>query len=90
MEAPDTSHFPYFNDEMGQAVSAQMAEADTMLLGRRTYEEFAAYWSAQGSDVEGADRMNNIPKLVVSTTLKAAAWRNATLISGNVAQELAG
>ena len=47
-----------------------MAEADTMLLGRRTYEEFAAYWPAQGSDVEGADFMNNIPKLVVSTTLK--------------------
>ena len=88
VEAPDKWHFPYFNDEMGQAVSAQMAEADTMLLGRRTYEEFAAYWPAQGSDVEGADFMNNIPKLVVSTTLKTAAWRNATLISGNVAQEL--
>ena len=88
VEAPDAWHFPYFNDEMGQAVSDQMAEADTMLLGRRTYEEFAAYWSAQGSDVEFADQMNNTPKLVVSTTLKAATWRNTTLISGNVAQEL--
>jgi dihydrofolate reductase len=44
MEAPDRWHFPYFNDEMGAAVAAQMAAADTMLLGRRTYQEFAAYW----------------------------------------------
>src|ERR687893_264933 len=41
MEAPDQWHFPYFNDEMGEAVVSQMAESDTMLLGRRTYEEFA-------------------------------------------------
>ena len=44
VEAPEQWHFPYFNDEMGEAVGAQMADADTMLLGRRTYEEFAAYW----------------------------------------------
>jgi dihydrofolate reductase len=73
---------------MGQAVGEQMAEADTMLLGRRTYEDFAAYWPNQGSDVEGADFMNNTPKLVVSTTLQSATWHNSTLISGNVAQEL--
>jgi dihydrofolate reductase len=40
VEAPDKWHFPYFNDEMGAAVSAQAAEADTLLFGRKTYEEF--------------------------------------------------
>ena len=38
VEAPETWHFPYFNDEMGQIVSDQLAASDTMLLGRRTYE----------------------------------------------------
>ena len=42
VEAPETWHFPYFNDEMGQIVTDQLAASDTMLLGRRTYEEFAA------------------------------------------------
>jgi dihydrofolate reductase len=88
VEAPDTWHFPYFNDEMGAAVTEQMAQGDTMLLGRRTYEEFASYWPHQGSDVELADHMNQTPKLVVSTTLKSLAWQNSTLISGDAAQEL--
>ena len=42
VESPDKWHFPYFNDEMGAAVTAQAAEADTLLLGRVTYQEFAA------------------------------------------------
>jgi dihydrofolate reductase len=88
MESPEKWHFPYFNDEMGEAVGAQMAEADTMLLGRRTYEAFAAYWPHQGSEVELADHMNNTPKLVVSNTLRSPEWQNSTLISGDVAQEL--
>jgi dihydrofolate reductase len=59
-----------------------------MLLGRRTYEEFAAYWPNQGRDVPFADQMNNIPKLVVSTTLKTVEWQNSTLITGDVVEEL--
>jgi dihydrofolate reductase len=88
VEAPETWHFPYFNDEMGQAVGAQIAESDTMLLGRRTYEEFASYWPNQGSDVELADVMNGTPKLVASTTLKELDWQNSTLIEGDVAEAL--
>jgi dihydrofolate reductase len=88
VEAPDKWHFPYWSDEMGEAVGSQIAAADTMLLGRRTYEEFAAYWPKQGSDVELADHMNSTPKLVVSTTLKSLAWQNSTLIGGDVAREL--
>ena len=88
MEAPETWHFPYFNDEMGEVVASQTAAADTMLLGRRTYEEFAGYWADKGSDVEFADVINNTPKLVASTTLKAVGWQNSSLIEGDVAEEL--
>lgn len=87
-ESPQDWHFPYFNDEMGAVVGAQIAGGDTMLLGRKTYEEFASYWPHQGSEVELADQMNGIPKLVVSTTLDTVEWQNSTLIKGNVAEEL--
>ncbi|MGH2615235.1 MAG: hypothetical protein ACRDJC_08350 [Thermomicrobiales bacterium] len=43
-EAPDPWHFPYFNDEIGEAVRSQMAAADTMLLGRVTYQESASFF----------------------------------------------
>ncbi|HEU0212950.1 MAG TPA: dihydrofolate reductase family protein [Jiangellaceae bacterium] len=89
VEAPETWHFPYLNDEMIQVVGSQMADADTMLLGRMTYEEFASYWPHQGSDVEMADFMNSTPKLVASTTLDTVDWQNSTLIKGDVAKELA-
>jgi dihydrofolate reductase len=90
-ESPDKWHFPYWSDEMGEAVGSQMAASDTMLLGRVTYQEFAGYWPQQtNADVEIADYMNNTPKLVVSTTLDGVEeWQNSTLIRGNVAEELA-
>jgi dihydrofolate reductase len=87
VEAPETWHFPYFNDEMGQIVGAQMAQRDTMLLGRRTYQEFAGYWPDQTGDI--ADEMNGTPKLVASTTLDTVEWANSSLIKGDVAEELA-
>lgn len=89
VEAPDQWHFPYFNDEMGQAVDEQMQSTDTMLLGRKTYEEFASFWPSQtNDDVDIADHMNNTPKVVVSTTLERADWQNTTLIRDNVVEEL--
>jgi dihydrofolate reductase len=88
VEAPETWHFPYFNDEMGEIVGSQMAGADTMLLGRRTYEEFAAYWADKGSEVEFADEINGTRKLVASRTLTSVEWQNATLIEGDVGRSL--
>jgi dihydrofolate reductase len=87
-EAPQNWHFPYFNDEMTEVIDSQMAEADTMLLGRRTYEEFAGYWADKGSDVELADQINGATKLVASRSLTSVDWRNSTLIEGDVADEL--
>jgi dihydrofolate reductase len=88
VEAPDTWVFPYnfANDEMMQAIGSAMTTADAMLLGRATYQEFAGHWPSQTGNI--ADFMNNTPKLVVSTTLDTADWRNSTLISHNVVEEL--
>jgi len=84
MESPDKWHFPYFDDKMGEAVGAQMAEADAMLLGRVTYEEFASYWPQQTADTPGAEFMNGVQKYVVSSTLQnVEAWPNSILIDGN-------
>jgi dihydrofolate reductase len=89
VEAPENWQMPYFSDEMGEVVGSNMAAADTMLLGRRTYQEFAAFWPNQPSDEQFADQINSIPKLVASTTLDRVDWQNSTLIQGNVAEELA-
>src|ERR671917_1791540 len=84
MESPDKWHFPYFDDKMGEAVGSQMAEADAMLLGRVTYQEFASYWPQQTNETPGADFMNPVQKYVVSTTLQNVdGWQNSTLIDGN-------
>jgi len=89
VESPEKWHFQYFNDEMLQVVESQMAAADAMLLGRVTYQDFAAYWpGASGEEQPMADYMNATPKYVVSTTLKTADWQNSTLINGNVAQAI--
>jgi dihydrofolate reductase len=88
MESPEQWQFPYFNDEMGQAIAAQMAESDTMLLGRRTYQEFAAYWPNQPSDAPMAELMNTTPKLVASTTLDTVDWKNSSLLRGSLVEEL--
>jgi class 3 adenylate cyclase/dihydrofolate reductase len=69
----------------GQAMSA-----DAFLLGRRTWQIWAAFWPTQtGGDQELTDQMNGIPKYVVSNTLKRADWNNTTIISGDIAARVA-
>ncbi|MFG2043026.1 dihydrofolate reductase family protein [Dactylosporangium sp. NPDC048998] len=85
-EAPETWHFPYFDDEMGAAVGALMA-TDANLFGRVTYAEMAAHWpNADAADPMTA-MMNGARKYVVSNTLASADWENTTLITGDVAAE---
>lgn len=87
-EAPDQWHFQYFDDAMGAQVDALTARSDTMLVGRRTYEEFASFWPT--AEIEMAEHMNNTPKLVVSTTLENVdAWQNSTLVEGDPIETLA-
>ncbi len=91
MESPEKWSFQFHNDEMAEANEAGMAEADAMLLGRVTYQEFASYWPYQNSaDQPFTDYLNNTPKFVVSTTLEEPLeWQNSTLIQENVAEEIA-
>jgi dihydrofolate reductase len=90
MESPEEWAFSYSNDEMAEANTSGMAEADAMLFGRVTYEEFAAYWPYQNSAEQPfTDYLNNTPKYVVSTTLEEPLeWQNSILINDNVAQEI--
>jgi dihydrofolate reductase len=86
VEAPEK--WVMADDEMFADTEADYAEADTLLLGRHTYETFAASWPQRSSDVPNADWMNNTPKIVASTTLKAPAWQNSTVIEGDVTQAI--
>jgi dihydrofolate reductase len=90
MEAPDRWHFPYFNEEMEQAVGEGFAASDAMLMGRVNYEEWAAYWPQQDPEENPvAALMNSVRKYVVSTTLEEPLeWSNSTLIKENVAEEI--
>ena len=90
MESPDKWHFPYFNDEMGQAVGEGFETSDALLMGRVLYEEWAAYWPQQDPEENPvAAQMNGVQKYVVSTTLEEPLeWSNSTLIKENVAEEI--
>jgi dihydrofolate reductase len=65
----------------------ELAASEALLLGRTTYEGFAAAWPSR--DGEFADKFNNMPKYVVSTTLKDPEWNNSTVIEGDVAEAVA-
>ncbi|HJZ02706.1 MAG TPA: dihydrofolate reductase family protein [Streptosporangiaceae bacterium] len=87
VEAPETWTGPYFSPEIGQVVGSVMADGDTLLLGRVTYQTFAASFAGNTSDPMAA-QMNAVPKVVVSATLDKAEWENSTLIRRDVAQEI--
>src|SRR2546422_6918371 len=58
----------------------EVLESDALLLGRRTYEGFAAAWPSRTDAAGFADKMNSMPKYVVSTTLETTAWNNSTVL----------
>jgi dihydrofolate reductase len=88
IEAPETWHFDYFDDEMGAVVGEQMSKAEATLLGRNTYEEFAGYWPSADPDDPITAQMNGARKYVVSNTLTEATWENSSVINGDVVAEL--
>jgi dihydrofolate reductase len=79
--------FDFFGPEQGDYKLAEVLEAESLLIGRATYEGFAEAWPPR--EGEFADKMNAMPKHVVSTTLKELDWNNSSLIEGNVAAEVA-
>src|SRR5438874_92169 len=66
----------------------ELMAADALLLGRTTYEGFAAAWPSIEDEAGFADKMNSMPKYVVSTTLESPEWNNSTVIGGDVAAEV--
>jgi dihydrofolate reductase len=79
---------PYFDDEAGRLAFEQVQASDVFLLGRETYELFKEYWT-QVHEGDYAARINGMPKLVASTTLREPLEWNATLIDGDVAEAIA-
>src|SRR5215218_11214013 len=88
VESPDQWHFPYFDDQMGEAIAAGAANVDAYLMGRVLYEEWAAYWPAH-SDEPFGDVLNATKKYVVSDRLTSAEWQNSAIVSGDVASKIA-
>ncbi|MFI1172511.1 dihydrofolate reductase family protein [Streptomyces melanogenes] len=88
VEAPDQWHFPYFNDEMGAAVGAMLADADTVLFGRKTYDGFAGAWpereAAGGEDAGFAKMLGDARKIVASTRKLEFTWRNSEQLQGDL------
>ena len=79
-----------FDDPEGMKYKLdEVIDHDAMLLGRVTYEGFAAAWPGMTDEVGFADKMNAMPKYVVSRTLEKADWNNSTVLSGDLATEVA-
>jgi dihydrofolate reductase len=84
-------HFPYFNDEMGEAVSGTH-DTDVMLFGRVTYDSFAGAWpdreAAGGEDAEFAKRLGDVRKIVASHAPLEFTWRNSEQLDGDLVEEV--
>lgn len=77
------------NDPAGMKYKLdEVLEHEALLLGRVTYEGFAEAWPGRTDEVGFADKMNSMPKYVVSRTLEHADWNNSTVLSGDVATEV--
>jgi dihydrofolate reductase len=85
--SPEKWALPYWNEENKRDALSRLSDFDAFLLGRVTYEKFAASWSQIKGDAY-FDTINSLPKYVASTTLRDTMW-NATVIKGDVADAVA-
>lgn len=88
VESPENWGFQYFSEEITAAIDEGIAQADAVLLGRRTYIEFAEIWPGQGADVPMSEFLNDSHKYVVSASLDKLEWGPASLVTGDLADEL--
>lgn len=79
---------PYWDEDLAELQRSLNFSSDALLLGRVTYQGFAAAWPGMKDEDGFADRMNSLPKYVASRTLQTAEW-NASILPGDVAQEVA-
>jgi dihydrofolate reductase len=80
--------FGYWDEVMDKTLGAFLAEPFELLLGRRTYDIFAAFWPKTDKDPEVAKPFNETRKYVISRSTPALAWQNSTLITGDVISQL--
>lgn len=79
---------PFFDDVMGQVMTDWIRQADGLVLGRKTYEIFAAHWPYVTGDDPIAAKFNSVRKYVASRTLDRVEWNNSTLIKGDAAEAI--
>jgi dihydrofolate reductase len=79
---------PFMSEELGNLMFEQLQEIDALLLGRRTYQDFAAFWPQMPVDDPFGKKMNSMTKYVVSTTLEAVSWNNSCLINKDIIAEI--
>src|SRR3982750_3521717 len=84
VEAPSAGGWFQYDDEVASIINAGIAEADAILLGRRTYLEFAEIWPPMGDSNPMAAFMNNTSKYIASSVLTDLEWANSILISTNL------
>lgn len=89
MEDPGWT-FQFASEEQEKFKFDELFASDALLLGRTTYQAFASAWPSITNEQGFADRMNDLPKYVASTTLDGPLDWNATLIKGDVAEEVSG
>src|SRR5690348_16888961 len=87
-------HFPYFDENMGRAVTEDYDTSDVLLIGRKTYDSFAGAWPEReaggGDDAPFAKRLGDVRKVVVSRQPLELSWRNSKLIRGDLVEAAAG
>ena len=86
-EEPGRWSFPFFSEEAARFKWTELQASDALLLGRKTYQGFAAAWPTMTGTGEFGERMNGMPKYVVSTTLDKVEWSGSKLIKGDVVGE---
>lgn len=85
IDEPGHWSFPFWSEEAAEFKAQELAASDALLLGRITYEGFAAAWPTMEGTGDFGEKINQMPKYVASRTLEAATW-NATIIRGDVAE----
>ena len=86
-ESPHEWSFPYWNDEISAFKNAELEATGAMLLGRVTYDGFAAAWPGRAGD-PFADKFNALKKYAVSKTLTNPSWQNTSVLAENVVAEI--
>ena len=79
---------PFFNDEAGQFKWNELQASDALLMGRHTYEGFSKAWPTMKGTGEFGEKMNSMPKYVVSSTLDKVEWSGSKLLKGDVVEEV--